>query len=167
MTISEFDHFPTEQKRESLFKCCGSHQWVNKMMTVFPVEDLVELLEGAEEKWYECTEVDWLEAYKQHPRIGDNTSVNEKLITTAQWARDEQSKVKNTSKELIQKLIIANKDYEDKFGYIFIVCATGKSAEEMLKILKSRLNNSKEEETKIAAAEQLSITKLRIEKLFS
>lgn len=69
MTIAAFDHLPTEKKQELLVQCCGSSQWVNKMLTVFPVEDLVELLEAAEEKWYECTEADWREAFEHHLKL--------------------------------------------------------------------------------------------------
>ncbi|MDB5199621.1 MAG: decarboxylase [Chitinophagaceae bacterium] len=165
MTIAEFDHFSTEKKKELLGQCCGSSAWVNKMLTVFPVEDFVELLEAAEEKWDECAEPDWKEAFEHHPKIGDINSLKEKFENTAGWAAGEQSGVNGATGNILQELSKANEEYQNKFGFIFIVCATGKSAEEMLGMLKSRLNNTAAEEINIAAAEQLKITKLRLEKL--
>lgn len=166
MTIAEFDHLPTEKKKELLLQCCGSSAWLNKMITIFPVEDLVELLEAAEEKWYECNEEDWKEAAKNHPKIGDLNSVKEKYNATKTWAEAEQAGASTASDTILKELAENNKRYEEKFGYIFIVCATGKTAEEMLDLLKARLNNTSEEEIKIAAGEQNKITKLRLEKVF-
>lgn len=166
MTIAEFDHLPEEAKKELLLQCCGSSAWADKMLMVFPVEDLVELLEAVEEKWDECNEEDWKEAFDHHPKIGGINSLKEKFADTAQWATAEQSGVNDAAEIVIQELAKGNEEYEKKFGNIFIVCATGKSAEQMLEILKERLHNSKEDEIKIAAAEHLNITKLRLEKLF-
>ena len=167
MTIAEFDHFEIEKKRELLRQCCNSSAWVDKMLTVFPVEDLVDLMEDAEEKWYECKEEDWKEAFSQHPKIGDIDSLNKKFTSTAKWASEEQSGVNNTSERILQQLADGNKAYEKKFGYIFIVSAMAKSAEAILNLLQSRFLNSPEEEIKIAMEEQNMITKLRLEKLFA
>lgn len=166
MTIAEFDHFALEKKKELLLKCCGSQSWVNKMITVFPVEDLVELLEAAEEMWYQCDENDWREAFDHHPKIGDINSLKDKLANTAVWVAGEQLGVNDSNEITLQQLAKANNDYENKFGFIFIVCATGKSAEQMLNYLRERLNNTAGEEIEIAAAEQNKITRLRLEKLF-
>jgi 2-oxo-4-hydroxy-4-carboxy-5-ureidoimidazoline decarboxylase len=166
MTIAEFDHLPIEQKRELLQKCCGSKAWIDKMIGAPPLEDLVDLVETAEEKWWECSEKDWLEAFEHHPKIGDINSLMKKYANTAAWASNEQSGVDAASDEILTALAKGNEDYEQKFGHIFIVCATGKSAGEMLEILQSRLPNTAEDEIKIAADEQLKITKLRLEKLF-
>ncbi len=166
MTIAECDHLPEEKKKELLLQCCGSSAWVNKMLTVFPVEDLVELLEAAEEKWFGCSKEEWKEAFEHHPKIGDTASLKEKFTNTAKWAAAEQSGVNNSNEETLHGLVKANNDYQNKFGFIFIICATGMSAEEMLSELQARLNNNEQEEVEIAAAEQLKITKLRLEKLF-
>jgi 2-oxo-4-hydroxy-4-carboxy-5-ureidoimidazoline decarboxylase len=166
MTIAEFDHLPIEQKRELLQKCCGSKAWIDKMIAAPPLEDLVDLVETAEEKWWQCSEKDWLEAFEHHPKIGDINSLKEKYANTVAWASNEQAGVNAASNEILQTLAKGNDDYEQKFGHIFIVCATGKSAGEMLEILQSRLPNNAEDEIKIAADEQLKITKLRLEKLF-
>jgi 2-oxo-4-hydroxy-4-carboxy-5-ureidoimidazoline decarboxylase len=166
MTIAEFDHLPTEQKRELFQKCCGSKAWIEKMIAAPPLEDLVDLVETAEEKWWECSETDWLEAFEHHPKIGDINSLKKKYANTVGWASNEQSGVNAAPDEILNALAKGNDDYEKKFGYIFIVCATGKSATQMLEILQSRLPNNAEEEIQTAADEQLKITKLRLEKLF-
>jgi 2-oxo-4-hydroxy-4-carboxy-5-ureidoimidazoline decarboxylase len=165
MTIQELNHLPQQQLKDELFKCCGSAAWVNKMMTVFPVEDYVDLMEDAEEKWYECSEEDWKEAFSHHPKIGDVDSLKDKFANTAQWASGEQAGVNEASNEVLQKLSHGNRLYEEKFGYIFIVCATGKRADEMLEILESRLSNDAKREIEVAADQQMQITKIRLSKL--
>lgn len=135
------------------------------MLPFFPADDLVELLEDAEEQWFKCTEQDWKEAFAQHPKIGDLDSLNKKFSPTSEWASGEQSGVGNALPETINALAEGNKRYEEKFGYIFIVCATGKTADEMLAMLRTRLQNNPEVEIEIAADEQNKITKMRIEKL--
>jgi len=167
MSIAEFDHLSKDEQQALLTKCCGSTAWVAKMIAAFPVEDLVELLEYAEEKWYQCSEADWLEAFTHHPKIGDINSLKEKFASTAAWAAGEQSAVTQSTQEVLEALAEGNRLYEEKFGYIFIVCATGKSAAEMLALLEVRLQNAAEVEIEIAAAEQDKITKLRLEKLFA
>lgn len=165
MTIQELNHLPKEQLKEELFKCCGSTAWVNKMLTTFPVEDYVDLVEDAEEKWYECTEADWKEAFSHHPRIGDIDSLKTRFASTAQWASGEQSGVNAASEKILEQLAEGNQLYEKKFGYIFIVCATGKRADEMLAILESRMDNAPEKEIEVAADQQMQITKIRLDKL--
>jgi 2-oxo-4-hydroxy-4-carboxy-5-ureidoimidazoline decarboxylase len=165
MTIAEFDHLNIEEKKKLLYQCCGSTVWVEKMLTVPPIDDLIELFEDAEEKWYECSEKDWKEAFSNHPKIGDIESLKKKFASTAQWASGEQAGVNTATEKILEKLAEGNKLYEDKFGYIFIICATGKPAEEMLKNLEERLTNDPEDEIKIAAGEQNKITQLRLEKL--
>jgi len=166
MTIAEFDHLAAERKKEMLKQCCDSTAWVEKMLTVPPVNDLIDLFEDAEEKWYECTEADWKEAFSHHPKIGDINSLKEKFARD-KWVKDEQSSVKQAPDQTLEALAEGNKLYERKFGYIFIVCATGRSAEEMLGLLTSRLRNSPENEIKIAMEEQNKITRIRLEKLFT
>jgi 2-oxo-4-hydroxy-4-carboxy-5-ureidoimidazoline decarboxylase len=165
MTLHEFNILPKQQLIKELTKCCGSSAWVNKMLPFIPADDMVELLEDAEEQWYKCSETDWKEAFAHHPKIGDVESLTKKFASTAQWASGEQSGIKAASQQTIEALAEGNLEYEKKFGYIFIVCATGKSAEEMLEILQSRLLNNPEDEIQVAADEQNKITKLRIEKL--
>ena len=165
MTLHEFNILPRQQLIEELTKCCGSKAWVNKMLAFIPADDMVELLEDAEEEWFQCSEEDWKEAFSQHPEIGDPGSLKKKFASTKEWASGEQSGMNNASQQTIETLAEGNRLYEEKFGYTFIVCATGKSAEEMLAILQTRLQNNPEVEIQEAADEQNKITKLRIEKL--
>lgn len=165
MTIAEFDHLGNEEKKALLFQCCGSFSWVEKMLKMPPAEDLIDLFEDAEEKWYECTEADWKEAFTHHPKIGDMETLR-KRFSSDRFAGREQAVVNEASEKILEQLAQANKVYEDKYGYIFIVSATGKSAEEMLGILTARLQNDPKEEIKIAMDEQNKIIRLRLEKLF-
>jgi 2-oxo-4-hydroxy-4-carboxy-5-ureidoimidazoline decarboxylase len=172
MTLHELNTLSQPQLKELLTNCCGSSAWVKMMMAYFPADDLVELLEDAEEKWYDCSKDDWKEAFAHHPKIGDVESLTKKFASTtdpitAGWASGEQSGVNNASSETIKALAAANRLYEDKFGYIFIVCATGKSAQEMLAELQVRIQNNPDVEIEIAAEEQNKITKLRLEKLLA
>lgn len=167
MTLEELNTVSQPQLREELLKCCGSSTWAKMMMTYFPTDNMEELLENAEELWSECSEDDWKEAFSSHPKIGDVESLTKKFAATAHWASGEQNAVNTASNETIAALAEGNRLYEEKFGYIFIVCATGKSAAEMLALLKERLDNKPEDEIKVAAAEQLNITKLRLQKLIA
>ncbi|MBS1735313.1 MAG: 2-oxo-4-hydroxy-4-carboxy-5-ureidoimidazoline decarboxylase [Bacteroidetes bacterium] len=166
MTIADFDHLSTEEKKILLFNCCGCTAWVKAMMEIFPVNDLIDLLEYAEEKWYECNPADWLEAFQHHPKIGDTDAIHPNSTLSNDFASKEQQGVDAASAEILNALKKANEDYLEHFGYIFIVFATGKSAQEMLDILNSRMINDPHDELNIAAAEQNKITRLRLEKLF-
>ncbi|MEO6723493.1 MAG: 2-oxo-4-hydroxy-4-carboxy-5-ureidoimidazoline decarboxylase [Ferruginibacter sp.] len=165
MTIHDLNQMPPDELKAALFNCCGSVKWVDKMMSWFPMEELVELLDMAEAEWYKCTPGDWREAFSHHPKIGDTASLQKKFAATAEWVQDEQSGVNTANEQTLNALTEANKKYEQQFGYIFIISATGKSAEEMLSILEQRLNNTPEEEIRIAADEQNKITLIRIQKL--
>lgn len=172
MTLHDFNILSREQHIAELTKCCGSSVWVQGMLEFIPADDLVELLEDAESVWYQCSEDDWKEAFAQHPKIGDTESLKKQVASTADavtigWAAGEQSAISNASEQVIAALAEGNRVYLEKFGYIFIVCATGKSAEEMMGMLQARLQNTAEEELEIAADEQNKITKLRIEKLLN
>lgn len=167
MTLHELNILSKDELKEALFKCCGSTAWVNKMLATFPADELVDLEENAEELWWQCSEDDWREAFTHHPKIGDIESLKKKFALTANWAAGEQSGTSSASQQTLEALAKGNDDYEKKFGYIFIVCATGKSADEMLSLLQSRLPNEPKKEIEIAADEQLKITKLRLEKLLS
>ena len=165
MTIADYDHLEAGEKRSLLSQCCGSQKWIDKMIGLPPAEDLIDLFEDAEEMWYECKEDDWKEAFSYHPMIGDIDSLRKKF-STDQFAEKEQASINDSSEKTLQALAEGNRLYQQKFGYIFIVFATGKSAEEMLGLLHLRLNNNPEEEIKIAMEEQNKITQLRLQNLF-
>ena len=167
MTLPEFENLSLDERRILLTQCCGATSWVNKMLAIFPVTGLDEVFKQAELKWNECKQQDWLEAFDHHPKIGDINSLKQKFANTAQWATNEQSGVNASNSKVLQDLAKGNEDYEHKFKFIFIVCATGKTAAEMLSILQARLPNNPADEIEIAAREQGKITKIRLQKLFA
>ena len=166
MTFEEFNQLKPGEAKVELLKCCGSERWVDKMIESFPFRNSDTLFQKANDIWYkECNEKDWREAFKYHPKIGDLKSLKEKYTSTKDWAAGEQSGVESAAQETIENLARVNSDYEQKFGYIFIVCATGKNANEMLQLAQARLKNSLEIEIHLAMAEQQKITLIRLQKL--
>ena len=162
MTLTTFNAIDKETAKQHLFACCGSTQWVSKMMQHFPFSSEKQLVDWSANIWYEqCDETDWRESFTHHPKIGDVKSLTEK------FAGKEQAGVAVATAETIQALAKANAEYENKFGFIFIVCATGKSANEMLQLLLDRLQNTVEEELHIAMGEQQKISIIRFKKLLT
>ena len=149
----------------ALTKCCGSRPWVDAMMEARPFTDDDALLQATADNWWKLDRHNWLEAFAAHPKIGDVESLRAKFAGTRTWASNEQAGVAGASDATLARLAQLNREYEARFGYIFIVCATGKSADEMLAILESRLRNDPQTELQVAAAEQLKITQLRLKKL--
>lgn len=123
------------------------------------------MFETAQRIWWRLSEADWLESFAAHPRIGDLETIRAKFATTAAWTSREQAGAIGASDEVLQNLALGNREYEERFRYIFIVCATGKTAEEMLAILRGRLANDREAELKLAAGEQMKITRIRLERI--
>lgn len=150
-----------------LQRCCGSLRWAEQLAARRPFESMDELLRQADDVWWHLSETDWKEAFAQHPKIGDIGSLRKKFAATAHWASNEQAGATNASDDVVKALSDGNTQYEEKFGYIFIVCATGKSAGEMLQLLRQRLHNPPEKEIRIAAQEQAAITRLRLQKLLN
>jgi len=167
MTLDHFNNFSASQQKEELFKCCGCTAWSEKLVQQSPFASIEKLKQSSDEIWWQCEQKEWLEAFTHHPKIGDVKSLEKKFASTKEWASGEQSSVTTASQDVLHQLKDGNEEYEKKFGYIFIVCATGKSATEMLVLLNNRLLNSPDAEIKIAAQEQNKITHLRIDKLFS
>lgn len=167
MTLAVLNSLPLAQLKEALRQCCGAAAWVEQMSERFPVKDTDELFNAAVAIWQACTEEDWKEAFSHHPQIGDLDSLKKKFAATAQWAAGEQAAVQQASESTLQALAEGNSQYLKKFGYIFIVCATGRSAGEMLHLLRERLPHTPDEEIRVAMAEQEKITKIRLEKLLS
>lgn len=168
MTLEQFNKLNKDAATAELLKCCGSSKWVSLMMENFPFPSENIMMQKAAEVWHEqCKKEDWLEAFTHHPKIGDTKSLKEKFVSTKDWAASEQSGVQTANDTVIELLANENKEYENKFGFIFIVCATGKSAEEMLHLLQNRLQNNYKDELKIAMKEQDKITQLRLKKLLA
>jgi len=167
MTLLEFNNLPNQKAEEELFKCCGSKNWAKAMLDQRPFRDLDEIDRKATALWMNCDKQDFLEAFTHHPRIGNLKSLEAKFGSTSDWASEEQGSVATAQQKILEQLASANDHYLEKFGYIFIVFATGKSAPEMLEILKKRLNNDPDQEMKIASGEQMKITLIRLKKLLS
>jgi 2-oxo-4-hydroxy-4-carboxy-5-ureidoimidazoline decarboxylase len=167
MTLETFNQLSTESLEEQLTHCCGSSTWVREMMKHVPFQTKEELFHAADTIWHSTRATDWREAFLHHPKIGDIESLQKNFAATAKWAEGEQGAVKQASQRIIEKLAEGNRLYEQKFGFIFIVCATGKSAKEMLALLQARLPNNMEEELKTAMLEQQKITQIRLNKLLA
>src|SRR5438552_386217 len=138
LTLKQFNELPTAQAREALARCCGAARWVEQMSTRRPFDQFDDLLIAADEAFALLEHRDWLEAFAHHPKIGDTASLRAKPASTETWASGEQAGVSAASDDEIEALAQANEAYFQKFGYIFIVNATGKSAGEMLQILLAR-----------------------------
>ncbi len=165
MNLSHINQLDREAACEAFLKCCGCQRWADAMTAARPFANEKTLIEQADATFALLKESDWMEAFAAHPKIGDVNSLRQKYGNTKDWASNEQAGVSGVSQDVIERLAAGNKTYEDRFGYIFIVCATGKSAEEMLAILNSRVNNKPEDELGIAAEEQKKITHIRLAKL--
>ena len=165
MTVQELNSLPYHEAAEQLTICCGSSIWVEKMANLRPFLNRTELLDAAKNIWFSLTNQDWLEAFEHHPKIGDLESIRNKFQKTAEFSLSEQIGLNDVSEDILIQLEKGNRSYENKFGHTFIICATGKNAEEMLALLQDRLNNNPKNELLIATNNQNEITKLRIEKL--
>lgn len=167
MTVEELNALPPEAAFEALERCCGARYWVDAMVAARPFLTAEAAYEAADRLWARCDREAILEAFRHHPRIGDVEGLRKKFASTAAWASGEQAGAAAADEATLQALAQGNADYEARFGHIFIVCATGKSAAEMLAILQARLPNAPEAELAIAAEEQRKITRIRLEKLFT
>ena len=151
---------PAPAARAALTRCCGSGRWVAGMMGRRPWASATALYADAEAVWAELGHDDFLEAFGHHPRIGAPADQTDEA-----WARQEQARVGDADGETRRSLVGANERYLARFGYIFIVCATGKTADEMLALLQARLACAPHDEIAVAAGEQKKITRLRLGKL--
>jgi 2-oxo-4-hydroxy-4-carboxy-5-ureidoimidazoline decarboxylase len=161
------DALPEPEALAAFLRCCGSRRWAEAMARGRPYRDEPTLLAAAERAFAPLARADWLEAFAHHPRIGDRGALAERFPRTAGWSRSEQDGVAGAGEDVLEALVRANRDYEARFGHIFIVCATGKSAGEMLALLRERMPNEPGTELEIAAAEQRKITAIRLKKLLS
>jgi len=163
--MASLNSLSPSQAEEEFLKCCGSKNWARQLTSARPFASLNELFAAAERVWWSLDSQDWLEAFHGHPKIGEKKAAAPTAVEAQQWSEDEQSGIRDSAQQTLDALAKLNQTYEEKFGYIFIVCASGKSSEEMLEVLRERLKNSRDEELRIAAAEQAKITRLRLQKL--
>ncbi len=163
MTLGEFNALPAVQAESALMDCCGSARWAASVASQRPYANTEALHKAADSIWWKLERADWLEAFSHHPQIGDKPASGSD--SARQWAAGEQSGARAATDDVKARLARANRAYFEKFGYIYIVCATGKTAEGMLAILNQRLQNDIPSELSIAAEQQRLITRIRLEKL--
>lgn len=164
-SLQWLNSLPPDEAAKELLKCCGSPRWAQTMVQRRAFLNIEELKQIANEVWWSLERADWLEAFRSHPKIGEKKASEPVAAQSQRWSGQEQSGVRDANQDTIDTLARLNREYEDKFGFIFIVCATGKSAGEMLALLRERLDNDIDAELPIAAAEQAKITELRLKKL--
>ncbi|MBP2280284.1 2-oxo-4-hydroxy-4-carboxy-5-ureidoimidazoline decarboxylase [Psychrobacter sp. PL19] len=168
LTLPQFNELSAADAASQLLTCCTSSNWAHKLANTRPIKDLDGLLAKSDGIWeqVQTNDIDLLEAFDGHPQIGNVDSLKEKYRNTQDNAAHEQSGANDAEDQVLEALAQGNQDYLDKFGFIFIVFATGKSAQQMLDLLLARLPNNRATEFANAATEQNKITRLRLNKLF-
>lgn len=162
--LERWNHLPTEQAVAEIMPCCGSKVWANGMTARRPFSEEASLLAASDETWRNLGEADWMEAFRSHPRIGGTRAPQSAPIRSANWSKQEQQSVTEAGDGVKIALAEANREYERRFGHIFIVCATGKSGPEILDILRHRLQNDEHSELREAAEQQRQITQIRLKR---
>lgn len=165
MSLEKLNALSVEHATLTFMQCCTSSAWVSAMVAARPFKDKKALVKQADLAWQGLDKADYLEAFEGHPQIGNVASLRAKYANTKALASGEQSSVNQASEQVLTDLAQGNADYLAKFGFIFIVCATGKSAAEMLALLVERLPNNSATELANAAEEQRKIFHLRLEKI--
>ena len=165
-SVAALDALPAHEAMLLLQSCCGATAWVQAVVARRPFQTLGVLLREADEIWWSLTPDDWREAFDHHPRIGERAAATEQGRRAQSWSEREQKGVDSAAANLRDALAEGNREYERKFGHIYLVNATGKSAEEMLAMLRDRLDHDAVTELRVAAGEQAKITRLRLEKMF-
>jgi OHCU decarboxylase len=165
--IDWLNSLPVEQAEQNFLKCCGSSRWAGAMTIKRPFAEVDDLIAEAGRVWWSLDKEDWLEAFRSHPKIGEKSAEKTQSVHAKAWSEQEQSGTRESTDETMTGLAAANEAYANRFGYIFIICATGKTAKEMLTSLHERLRHNPDEELRIAAEEQNKITNLRLGKLIN
>jgi OHCU decarboxylase len=163
--LNQLNKGAKEMAEADFLNCCASQRWARMMIEARPFADVTALIQQAEQIWQNLEAEDWLEAFAAHPKIGARRAAPKQQAQSAEWSHGEQSGTHTAADSMMDELAEANRLYEEKFGFIFIVCATGKSAEEMLDLCRQRLKNDADSELRIAADEQRKITEIRLKKL--
>ena len=167
ITTAELNALQSEDAKKWFMQICTAPRWCTKMVNSMPFASMSSIVEQAKAHWLDMREEDFLDAFEGHPMIGDINTLREKFAATKALASNEQAGTANADETTLNALHKANQQYLDKHGFIFIICASGLSAETMLAALQQRLQNDRSEELAIAANEQLKISLLRIQKAVS
>jgi allantoicase len=165
--IEQFNRLSQEHALKALLDCCGARGWAKQMLAMRPFPDLGTVLDTADKVWTGLERKDWLEAFRHHPAIGEKQAKAKQSAAARRWSAGEQSAAQKAPPEELEALATANREYQAKFGHVFLICAMGQSSDEILKNLHERMPNDPEAELRIAAEEQRKITRLRLEKLLA
>ena len=157
LSLDELNALPETEASARLRECCGSSGWVTRMMNARPFANVEALFKSADRAWEGTKRGDWLEAFAAHPRIGERA--------TSAWSAKEQHEAGRSSAQVRARIAELNREYEERFGHIYIVCASGRTGVEILDDLLARMGNDAEHELHVAAREQHRITRLRLGKL--
>ena len=161
--LAAWNQADAEDAMQQMLACCGARRWAAAMVAQRPMRDVVTLSTQADDAWSRMEEADWMEAFACHPRIGERKAAHASAQSVA-WSRQEQAGAVEAAASVMQELAQGNAKYEAAFGFTYIVCATGKSAEEMLEILKQRLAHTRGDELLEAAEQQRQIMQIRLGK---
>jgi 2-oxo-4-hydroxy-4-carboxy-5-ureidoimidazoline decarboxylase len=162
--LARWNGLSAAEAEKEILACCGSSAWARGMVARRPIADEAALLDAADEIWGALSAEDWLEAFRSHPRIGETRTAQAAGARSAAWSVGEQSAVASEADAIKGALAEANREYERRFGHIFIVCATGKSGAEILEIVRRRLQNDAGTELREAAEQQRQITRIRLKR---
>jgi len=165
--LARWNRLSAEEAEKEIVACCGSRVWARRMASRRPILDETLLLSASDEVWRSLSEQDWMEAFESHPRIGESHPTPSGDRRAVAWSANEQRNVAREIGTVKAALAEGNREYEQRFGRIFIVCATGKTGSEILEILRSRLHNDRATEMREAAEQQRQITRLRLRKWLS
>ncbi len=165
MTLDELNLLSRTEAALAFSRCCGSAQWARTMALRRPYQDKDELLKTADAVWRRLSAGDWKEAFSAHTEIGESPTQAGETDFTGAWVASEQNGTRTAPEQTVRALAAAGAEYEKKFGYTFVAAATGMASEELLTLLKQRLQNDPGEEIRIASEEQRKITSLRLQKL--
>jgi OHCU decarboxylase len=162
--LERWNRLPIDEAMQAILPCCGSKAWAQAMVARRPFADEATLLAASNETCRNLTRLDWMEAFRSHPRIGESRPLQSSSAQSVEWSAQEQRNVGDAEATMKIALADANREYEQRFNRVFIVCATGKSAPEILEILRRRLKNDAETELHEAAEQQRQITEIRLRK---
>lgn len=162
--LRRWNRLPKDEAEREILACCGSQAWARGIAERRPIESVAPLLAASDEVWRGLTKQDWLEACESHPRIGESAATKGAPVRSAEWSAEEQQSVERDHGAAKSALAEANREYEARFGRIFIVCASGKGGAEILAILRRRLQNDDGTEWRETAEQQRQITQLRLRK---
>jgi len=161
--LSNWNAMETSSAASALLHCCAAQRWANGVTALRPYTTAEDLFAAADRVWATMQEADWMEAFGAHPRIGERKAPHASA-QSKEWSSKEQASVDAAQSQTLSELAASNARYEEFFGFTYVVCATGKTAEEMLEILQQRLKNDRQTELREAAEQQRQITQIRLRK---